>query len=689
MRRSTLLGLLVLSSLGVACTSCRRDIKPEGCAAIAALPSSSVITLTRVFPEVDVEAGIALTQRGDDNERWYLATQTGYVYTFTNAEANPSVFVDMRDALAEAPEAGLLGIAFHPQFASNGHVYLSYTTPGPGAFVSRIARFQSDDGGLTIDRSTEFVILDVPQPYTNHNGGDIHFGADGFLYIGFGDGGGAEDPQGNGQNTDTLLGAMLRIDVDGGSPYAIPSDNPFAAGGGAPEIFAWGLRNPWRFSFDRETGELWTGDVGQYAWEEVDRIRLGGNYGWNLKEGSHCFAADPCDAATLPGLIDPVAEYANPDDASVTGGYVYRGSAMPELIGRYIYADFYSGTIWAVVEGSEPDVLLASSNHAFGAFGEGNDGELYGVDYSGGIWKLELNLEAGNTSEPPTSLRDTGCVDPDDPSKPAVSALRYEINVPFWSDGADKERWLHLPGGAEQANIRVEADGDWSLPPGSIVVKMFRLGDRPIETRLLVHHDDGRWAGYTYAWNEDGTDAELLREGQVRDFDGQQWLYPSRAECMACHTNAAGTSLGLETAQLNRDDQLAALVERGWLTEVPIGDPLPTTDGQASLDARARAYLHANCSHCHRPAGPSNTPGNYRFESSAAQMGVCGVAPLAGDLGVPGALIVDPGNPGNSILSLRLHASGEPRMPQLGSLVHDDVGIALIDDWITSLVACP
>lgn len=691
MRRAWLLGSVLV--LVTSCAhGCRPEPKPQGCAAIAALPSTSVITLTRVFPEVDIEAGIALTQRRDDDERWYLATQPGIVYTFTNAEPTPSVFVDIADVLATAPEAGLLGIAFHPQFADNGYVYLSYTTPGPGAFTSRIARFSSPDGGLTLDRASEFVILDLRQPYSNHNGGDIHFGPDGFLYIGFGDGGGAEDPQGNGQNTDTLLGAMLRIDVDGGSPYAIPADNPFAAGGGAPEIFAWGLRNPWRFSFDRETGELWAGDVGQYEWEEVDRIRLGGNYGWNLKEGNHCFSADPCDPATLPGLIDPVAEYANPDDASVTGGYVYRGTAMPELAGRYIYADFYSGTIWAVVEGSEPAVLLPSSNRAFGAFGEGNDGELYGVDYGGGIWKLERNPQAGEAGELPSKLSETGCVDADDPSLPAATAMRYEINVPFWSDGANKERWLHLPSsqnGEQAATITVESDGDWSLPPGSVVVKMFRLGDRPIETRLLVHHDDGRWAGYTYAWNESGTDAELLRDGQVREIDGQTWLYPSRAECMACHTSAAGTSLGLETAQLQRGDQLATFAARGWLAAEPSGEPLPATDSDAPLEARARAYLHANCSHCHRPAGPSNTPGNYRYEYTPAEMGVCGVAPITGDLGVPGAMIIDPGNPGNSVMSLRLHASGDDRMPQLGSLVHDDVGIALIDDWIASLTECP
>ncbi|WP_165703625.1 PQQ-dependent sugar dehydrogenase [Enhygromyxa salina] len=640
-----------------------------------------------MFPNVDVEAGVVLTQRPGDASRWYLATQSGVVYSFANeADAVPSVFIDVTDKLATASEAGLLGLAFHPQFASNGYVYLSFTTPGAGAFTSRVARYHSDDDGLSLNPASETVIFDLTQPYTNHNGGDIHFGPDGFLYIGFGDGGSKEDPNGHGQNTDTLLGSMLRIDVDGASPYAIPADNPFAAGGGAPEIFAWGLRNPWRFSFDRETGDLWAGDVGQYDWEEVDRIRLGGNYGWNLKEGAHCFAVDPCDQ---PELIDPVAAYANPDDASVVGGYVYRGAAMPELIGSYLYTDFYLGTIWAVVEGGEPSVLLGSSGHAFGAFGEDLNGELYGVDYGGGIWRLDPNANAGVASDLPTSLRATGCVDADDPTQPPASALRYEINVPFWSDGADKSRWLHL---AEGESITVEADGDWSLPPGSVAVKLFTLGDRPVETRLLVHHDDGRWAGYSYAWNEDGSDAQLLRDGEVRSFGAQQWLYPSRAECMSCHTRAAGISLGLETGQLQRDGQLEDLVARGGLGSVPVGDALPRLDGDAPLEDRARAYLHANCSHCHRAAGPSNTPGNYRYDRylvDPAEIGVCGVPPVAGDLGVPGALIVAPGDPSSSVLSLRLHADDENRMPQLGSLIHDDAGIALIDAWITALVGCP
>ena len=669
-----------LLALGSGCV----DPKPTDCSSLAALRATGSITLTRAFPAIEIEAGVALLQRPDDDARWYLVAQSGLVYTFTADESGePSTFIDVSDLLAEASEAGLLGMAFHPDFATNGYVYLSYTTPGAGAFTSRIARFRSEDGGLSLDRASETVIFDLSQPYTNHNGGDLHFGPEGMLYIGFGDGGSKEDPQSHGQNTDTLLGAMLRLDVDGGEPYAIPPDNPFAAGGGAPEIYAWGLRNPWRFSFDRQSGALWAGDVGQYHWEEVDRIRLGGNYGWNLKEGSSCFATDPCD---LPELIDPVAEYANPDDASVVGGYVYRGAAMPELAGTYLYTDFYLGTIWGVVEGAEPTVLLESSGLAAGAFGEGNDGELYLLDYGGGIWKIEANPDAGRDSQPPASLRATGCVDPEDPSAPPATALPYEVNAPFWSDGALKQRWLHLPAGTQ---IEVEDDGDWSLPPGAVAVKTFHLDGRPVETRLLVHHDDGRWAGYSYAWNAAGTDAELLREGEVRSFGAQDWLYPSQAECMACHTSAAGTSLGLETGQLRRDQQLDDFVARGWLAEAPAGEALPSPTGEASLDARARAYLHSNCSHCHRPAGPSNTPGNYRYEAELAGMEVCGVEAVTESFGLPAPAILDPGSPASSVLSLRMHADEALRMPQLGSLVHDSEGIALVDAWISSLTACP
>jgi len=228
----------------------------------------------------------------------------------------------------------------------------------------------------------------VDQPFLNHNGGQIAFGPDGLLYVGLGDGGSGGDPLGHAQDTSTLLGSILRIDVDRGTPYAVPPDNPFAAGGGRPEIFAWGLRNPWRWSFDRETGELWCGDVGQNRWEEVDRIRRGGNYGWNVREGAHCFASAECDSA---GLIEPVAEYSHDEGCSITGGYVYRGATLPQISGAYVYGDFCSGRIWGLFSaggGALAPRLLAESGLQISSFAEDHDGELYVVDYGGGIHRL-------------------------------------------------------------------------------------------------------------------------------------------------------------------------------------------------------------------------------------------------------------------------------------------------------------
>lgn len=682
-RLGTVVVATVCLSWGGACGDGESRFRAGDCGSIAALSSSDPLVLARVFSGVAVEGAVALRQPPGDGSRWYLLAQAGVVYTFANdADATPSVALDLTDAMATASEAGLLGIAFHPNYADNGHVYLSYTTPGGGAFLSRIARYTTADGGLTFDRGTEQIILDVEQPYTNHNGGDIHFGPDGHLYFGLGDGGSREDPDGHGQNTDTMLGAMLRLDVDSAEPYAIPPDNPFAGGGGAAEIYAWGLRNPWRFSFDRATGELWTGDVGQYDWEEVDRIRLGGNYGWSLKEGSHCFAQDPCD---VPGLIDPVAEYANPDDASVVGGYVYRGGAIPELEGTYLYTDFYTGRIWGVVEGSEPITLASGTGITASAFGEGADGELYVLDYAGAIYRLDPNPREDGPTSLPVRLSETGCVDPSTPSQPGPGMLPYDLNVPFWSDGAEKDRWLWIPEGEQ---VQVGADGDWELPPGSVAVKHFRRDGRDLETRFLVRHEDGRWAGYSYAWREDGSDAELLAGGTTRDVGDGSWVYPSRSDCAACHTSAAGGSLGLETGQLDRDDQLEQWQSRGWLADPGDHDPLPSTDGDASLDERARAYLHANCAQCHRPGGRSNTPANFVYGTPLADMGICEVPPTAGDLGVDDARILAPGDPERSILSRRMHATGRDRMPPIGSLLHDQAGLELIDAWIESQTGC-
>ena len=351
----------------------------------------------QVFAGVNLSAPTALRQAPADASRWFALEQRGVVTVFDNnsATATGSTFLDISARVQFVGEAGLLGIAFHPDFANNGEVFLSYTAGAP--LTSRISRFRSFDGNLTLDPNSEEILLTVIQPRGNHNGGDIHFGPDGFLYAGFGDGGGAGDPDGNGQDTMSLLGSMLRIDVDVANGYGIPATNPFAnnaqclQGSGAaacPEIFAWGLRNPWRWSFDRQTGDLWVGDVGQGAWEEVDKIEVGGNYGWDEREGAHCF--EPATGCST-NSIDPITEYSHSSGQSITGGYVYRGSAIPELQGSYVYGDFVSGRIWAVPATSQQGAVgeeILNTTLSIAAFAEDDDGEIYVINYAGEVYQL-------------------------------------------------------------------------------------------------------------------------------------------------------------------------------------------------------------------------------------------------------------------------------------------------------------
>jgi glucose/arabinose dehydrogenase len=392
MTKKTLLAFFLLFFLLPACNSRSSEPPP---------PGSQSIALERVFPALIFTEPVELVQRPGDDERWYLLERGGAVLTFTGQGESASVAADLNGRIDSEPmEGGLLGIAFHPQFEENAALFLSYTAPAtaPGvAIVSRISRFISPDGGLTIDPESEQILLTLDQPRGNHNGGQIMFGPDGYLYIGFGDGGGAGDPFEHGQNPETLFGAILRIDIDASSndrPYGIPADNPFVEGGGAPEVYAWGLRNPWRFSFDQQTGVLWAADVGQNHWEEVNIIQRGGNYGWNIREGAHCFPPHVQDCPT-EGLIDPVTEYPNAaGDCSITGGYVYRGEAIPALRGNYLFGDFCSGKIWALPLGDDGTPaaghhLLLESNERISSFGQGNDAEVYLLDFTGGgIYRL-------------------------------------------------------------------------------------------------------------------------------------------------------------------------------------------------------------------------------------------------------------------------------------------------------------
>lgn len=371
-------------------------------------PPSVPIALQRAFPSLPAfSQPVGMFQVPDDRTRWFVVEQAGRVRVFANVAgvAVATDFVAITSRVASGGETGLLGMAFHPNFPVDPRVYLSYTHIDSSlGLVSRISEFNSPDAGLTLDANSERIVLTVQQPESNHNGGNIGFGPDGFLYIGFGDGGGSNDQHGaigNGQLQTTLLGKMLRIDIGGPAGaflYRIPPGNPFSGNAfcgtngtgtaNCPEIFATGFRNPWRWSFDRQTGEIWVGDVGQGSLEEVDRVALGGNYGWRCFEGSR---PTGFGCGSLPNRLPPVAEYGRSIGSSITGGYVYRGSAIPVMAGRYVFGDFISGRIFNIPNSTQPTVTMSvglESGLAISSFGEDVDGELYVLSYSGSIHRI-------------------------------------------------------------------------------------------------------------------------------------------------------------------------------------------------------------------------------------------------------------------------------------------------------------
>jgi uncharacterized repeat protein (TIGR03806 family) len=660
---------------------------------------------TPCVPPPRAGASVALAAFGDrvfaqpvelvegPGRRFYVVEQTGKVKVLPSSGrgGEPTLAIDLTGKISSGGESGLLGIAFDPKFADNGFVYLHFDenidkkpdTP----YQSVIARFTSTDGGTTFDKATEKVVIKVDHPFTNHNGGRISFGPDGMLYWGLGDGGSGGDPRGNGQNKDALLGKILRLDPSSADPYGIPPTNPFVNGGGRPEIFAHGFRNPWKHSFDKLTGELWVADVGQSKFEEINRVVVGGNYGWNIREGKHCFNAEHCATA---GLTDPIAEYTRNDGISISGGYVYRGTKIPDLVGKFVYGDFGSGNIWSVETFGQPtSTLLTASNLRISTFGQDSDGELYVADYASGMIKtLIAGPPPPATDATSSSLVATGCIDPADATQAPSGAIPYDVSSPLWSDGAQKSRWLFVPSGSK---ITVGADGDFDVPPASVAVKTFKVGDKKVETRLFVRYADGGWAGYSYEWNDAQTDAVLLAEGKTKDLgNGSSWYFPSRNECFACHTPMAGFTLGLEARQLGPVlDRFAPVLDKPLAKEAFA--PLRAADTVgATNEERARGYLHANCSMCHREgSGAGAATLDLRVDRAFAAMRTCNVAPQAGELGVPDAKLVTPGDPAKSTLVLRMRATDANRMPSVASRVVDETGARAVESWIRELTSCP
>ncbi len=362
----------------------------------ATVQPQSPAVLERAFPLLTFSSPVDFQSAQDGSNRIFVVEQAGIIRVFLNSDATSSarVFLDISGLVSSGGETGLLGLAFHPMYELNGYFFVHYTR-STDSLRSIIARFTVTSNPDSASASSQLILLQVTQPYSNHNGGQLSFGPDGFLYIALGDGGSGGDPQNNAQNRSVLLGKILRIDVDapqGGKNYGIPPTNPFKdnQSGFCEEIFAYGLRNPWRFSFDSPTGILWSGDVGQGAREEIDQIESGKNYGWRIMEGNICY--NPPSGCDTTGLTLPVWDYGRSQGGSITGGYVYRGQAIANLYGRYVYGDFVSGRIWSLEysgPGTAATMLLDSLGaYQLSTFGADEHGELYACSIAGTIHRF-------------------------------------------------------------------------------------------------------------------------------------------------------------------------------------------------------------------------------------------------------------------------------------------------------------
>jgi uncharacterized repeat protein (TIGR03806 family) len=688
--------------------------------------------IARTYPKLSFDEPLELVTV-PDKKIWVVAERKGKIWTF--------------DATAKEPQKKLLldvghtvyGLALHPDFAKNGQIYVSHVpdTEKETPDGSRLSCYTAKDPAkLEADAKSEKLILTWPNG--GHNGGCIRFGPDGYLYLVTGDGSGIADGLQTGQNLGDLLGALLRIDIDkaeGGKNYAIPKDNPFVNMKGArPENYAYGLRQLWKFSFDTATKVLWGGEVGQDLWEMVYIIEKGGNYGWSVQEGEHPFRPERPKGPTP--ILKPIIEHTHGEFRSLTGGYVYHGAKQPELKGAYIYGDYDTGRIWMlryddkakrVTEHSE----LVDTTLRIVAWAQDIDGEVYALDFvSGGIYHLEKAPPPNpiKLAEFPTKLSQTGLFESTKDLKPAKGLIPYSVNAELWSDGATKERFIAIPGDGkiefETVTYPQPAPGSvagWRFPDGTVFVKHFFLETAPgkktrLETRLLVvervggteEYGDQVWNGYTYIWNDEQADAELAdkkgvdREYTIKSTNGerkQKWHFPSRAECTMCHTVTAKYALGVNTHQMNRDHDYGGVVANQLATFEHIGLfdrklPKPPEqlakltdyhDTKASLDDRARAYLHSNCSHCHRKWGGGNAEFQMLSTLPLKDLGIVDVKPGQGTFELKDPRILVPGDPARSMMHHRMTRLGLGRMPHIASNVVDEEAVKLIGDWIRQL----
>jgi uncharacterized repeat protein (TIGR03806 family) len=691
----------------------------------------SPYTAELAFPYLKFEFPLVMA-RAAGTRRLLVGDLKGKVWSFPDDPGcrRADLVVDL--AKSHPDFSALYGLAFHPKFEQNRYVHLCYVLKNnldDGSFVSRFEMSATDPPA--IDPRSEKVLIRFWSG--GHNGGCLDFGNDGYLYISTGDGADPSPPDSKltGQDCTDLLSSILRIDVDhegGNLPYKIPADNPFLNTQDVrPEIWAFGFRNPWKMSIDHATGDLWVGDVGWELWEMIYRVERGGNYGWSIMEGPQ-----PVRIQGKRGpapISPPVIAHAHSEAASITGGYVYHGSRLPELANAYIYGDYQTGTVWGLKYDGKKVTWskeLARTPLHLVAFGESNDGELYLIDHdrTHQIYRLVPNSEARAHADFPRRLSQTGLFSSTREHVPAAGVVRYLVNVPLWSDGTAADRFLAIPG---RGRISLDEKGNWRFPEGSVLGRTVSIetergkpeSRRRIETQIL-HLEAESWRPYTYAWADDQSDAVLAdakgasRTIAVADPEapgGKRTLdyrIHARVECILCHNPwvekkttmfgpQSASPLGLNTAQMNREcrygerrlNQLIAFNQMGLLAWTPTPNKLPRLanpyDESGDPERRARAYLQVNCSHCHQfnAGGTANVA--LGIEVPLSETKTVGVRPIQGTFNIPGARVIAPGEPERSVLYYRISKVGGGRMPRVGSNQVDERAIRLFHDWIARM----
>lgn len=691
------------------CVEFGLDARPANPGCLAGDAPPTAYTFEPVWDGITFGTVLKAVPSADGTEM-YLAQKEGVILAVpmdpAATQAQARELLDLSGIINATAESGVLSLAVHPDFENNGYVYVTYSMMDHG---TRVARFQSMDDGMTLDPGSEAVVLEHSQLRGTHHGGDMAFGPDGYLYVSFGDNNSGDPPHDAATSflaTDPMsrYGKVVRLDVNvPGDGFNAPPDNPYADGvAGLPEVYAMGFRNPWRFSFDSETDELWLGDPGEEAngntgddgmanpYEEIDRVISGGNYGWPSFQGTHCY-----HTCTMEQGEAPEYEYShNGGPAAVVGGYVYRGSAMPGLYGKYIFGDYEQGEVW-VYDPLTQDIESLGFGSNPVSFAQDSNGELY-VSREGGTIEKLVDSNAG-TGGFPMLLSETGCFKPDAPTQVVDAAIPFTVAVPLWSDGADKARFVALPDGE---TMEVAADGDLTLPIGGVTIKNFSWQGQLFETRFFVRHNDGSYYGYSYEWNDAQTEATLVNaDGKARSLPGLEWSYPSTAQCFTCHSDAAGRSLGLEVRQLNsvgtygalRANQLNTLNHIGVLSgnTAALDAYVPGSITGVPVEVRAKSYLAVNCSNCHRPGGPGRGTMDARFDTPLADMGVCNQAPEHGNLEVAGSTLLTPGNHMSSVMWLRMSQREADFMPPIATKLPDAPAAAVLAEWIDSLATCP